>query len=115
MAGVMASENTTAATNNITIQEAGDYAITYAITFTPSAQIANLEFSVRNNETDLAPSTITATDVTAPTTYNGTFITNLENGAVIDMALTDAAATGTVTINNANLSVQKLNASTPAA
>lgn len=108
--------NVSAANNNIVVQEDGDYLITYSLTITPGALINSLEFSVRNNDNDLAPSTITKTNVAAstPVSYSGSFITNLTAQDSIDMALTDSAGSGTVTINSATLNVSKLDAGTPA-
>lgn len=110
---VLPNQNINASANNITITEPGIYEIDYNLNVTSTAEITNLTFAVRNNEINI-PETVISQNITAnsTTTYSGSTIVLLDEGNTIDLALTDSAGTGTVTVNNANLIVKKLNNTT---
>ncbi len=113
IANPMALSNVDATANTITVEQAGDYAIDYTLTLSSAAPITDLEFAVRQNETDI-PASVVTDDLaaTTPRTYTGSVIVNLPADADVDIALTDPAGGGTVTVSNVILSVKKLDATT---
>jgi len=95
-------------TNSITINEAGDYEINYSVNIT-STNSATIALAVRNNSTEINSTTLlNILNDGENAIYSGSVIVTLAVGDIIDMATTSVeAATGS--INNATLSVKKLN------
>lgn len=115
LANTMPTENVNATGNNVVVEQAGNYEITYDVTLSTTTQIDSLTFAVRQNDTDIPGTTETGQlAINTPTNYSGNVIVALTEGASVDLALTDAAGTGNVTIANASLTVKKLDASTTA-
>ena len=112
--------NTTTATNQITVLQAGDYEITYHLQINSTAELT-FNVTARNNTTPIASSTIEQTALETAT--GGTFVVDVANSVivtlaandVIDLALTTTTAPGGATITipengDATLVVKKLNA-----
>ena len=112
--------NTTTATNQITVLQAGDYEITYHLQINSTAELT-FNVTARQNSTPIASSTIEQTALETAT--GGTFVVDVANSIiatlaandVIDLALTTTTAPGGATITipengDATLVVKKLSA-----
>lgn len=95
--------------NAITIETPGDYEITYNV-LAEVNNAGNLSTSVRNNGTNI-PGTLQTLSLTANKSENfgGNIITTLAAGDVIDIALTSTVDGTDGTVNQASLTVAKLN------
>lgn len=99
----------TANPNTITIITPGDYEITYNV-LAEVNNAGNLSLAVRNNGTDI-PGTLQTLNLTANKSENfgGSIITTLAAGNVIDIALTSTVNNTDGTVNQASLTLKKLN------
>ena len=99
----------TANPNALTIITPGDYEITYNI-LAEVNNAGNLSLSVRNNGTNI-PGTLQTLNLTANKSENfsGSIITTLAAGDIIDIALTSTVDNTDGTINQAALTLKKLN------
>lgn len=100
-----------AASNNITIEEEGDYEINYFAEVSSDTQV-DVTLSVRNASEDIEPSPITKNLQTSVVTdYNGSIIATLEAGDTLNLAF-ESTGTPTLTLDandlNASLTVKKL-------
>ena len=111
--------NTTTATNQITVQQAGDYEISFHIGLTSTLELT-FNVTARNNTTPIDSSTIEQTALETAT--GGTFVVDVANSVIVTLAENDvidlaiaattdpSSATVTVLENgDATLVVKKLN------
>ena len=107
--------NTTATGNVVTVDEAGTYKISYAMSVTPG-QAGTIETYVQAAGTELPESTLTYTNATASTPFNSSnsVIANLQASDTVGLYL-ESSATDTVALSNATLTVEKISTGTPAA
>ena len=114
--------NTTTASNQITVLQAGDYEINYHLQINSTSELT-FNVAARQNSTPLAPSTIeqtaleTATGGTFVVDVTSSIIATLSANDVIDLAITTTTAPGGATITipengDATLSVKKLSQTT---
>ena len=82
----MPLENTTTATNQITVTLAGDYEITYNVQVN-STQELTFNVTARNNTTPIDSSTVEQTAL--ETTTGGTFIAVCNNSVIVTLAEND--------------------------
>ena len=115
----MPLENTTTATNQITVLEAGDYEITFHVQVNSTIELT-FNVTARNNTTPIDSSTVEKTALETAT--GGTFIADCNNSVIVTLAANDVIdlaiaattdpSTATITIpenGDATLVVKKLN------
>ncbi len=93
--------------NNITINEAGTYLINYDALLSSTSSLTGYA-AVRRNEGNLAP-TVTSGELstTATVPFNGVIIQELNEGDVLDIAVT-GSTTDSITVNNGTLVVRRI-------
>lgn len=96
-------------TNALTINDAGDYELTYnALAEVDNA--GNLTLAIRNNGTNI-PGTVQTLTLTAneSESFGGSIVVTLTAGSIIDLALTSTTDTTDGTVNQASLTAKKIN------
>ena len=95
--------------NAITITDAGDYEITYNV-LAELDNAGDLTLAVRNSGANI-PGTVQSLTLTAneSESFGGSVIVTLATGAIIDLALTSDVDETDGTVNQASLTVKKLN------
>ena len=108
----MQNVNVTTVGNNITVNEAGDYLITYSLTASPNAT-GDLEAYVETNSSELPDSNMTYSGLNASTQVllANSVITSLDANETVGLFL-ESSVQNEVTVSSATLTVEKLSAGT---
>ena len=114
LANAMPLSNETQGTNTLTVEEAGDYEITYTVNTTPTTAAGTIEVYATEGGTEIPESNDTQTVGNGTTTtFQKTFITTLDANDEIGLSI-ESDTSGDLTVNNATITVKKLSPTTTA-